>query len=176
MGCLIQDVSLSLDPEQQRDIAAWATKTAMVVDSTVASIRGLYYSKQDRHQLRLASAIPNRTIVWLGRFCMSSLLAKGNTLRGDCDGVKRVAHNCVVTIVVGHLAIQVFTVYPIAEYQNSALNFNPKPGFWDGLLLQTWPIVGKKNWPPPLTFTNDGGLLTVARLYDRWRIGKKIPV
>ena len=176
MGCLVQDVALTLDAQQQTDIAVWSTKVAMVFDSTVASIRPLYYSAEDRLQLRLSSAIPNRTTVWLGRFSLSSLLITGSTLRGDVDGVTGATHNCVTTIVVGHLAIQVFTIYPIPAYQKSPPAFSPKPGLWDGLLTQTWPIISKKNWPPPLTFTNDRGSLTIARLYDRWKMGRKTPV
>src|SRR5260370_37502798 len=104
-GCMGEDASLTLDTEQQRDIATWAAKIAIVVDSTVASIRGLYYSREDRHQLRSSSTVPPRTTILLGRFSGSSLLATGTTLRGDLNDEKGVTTNCVTAIVVGHLAI-----------------------------------------------------------------------
>ena len=175
VGCMVQDVSLTLDIEQQHDIAAWAAKIAAVVDSTVASIRGLYYSKDDRHQLRSASSIPSRTTVLLGRFSGSSLLATGTTLRGDLNGENGVTTNCVTTVVVGHLAIQVFTIHPVPKYRDHPFSFTPKPGPWNSLLTQVWPTISSVNWPPPLTFTN-GGPLSIARLQDRWRMGKRASV
>jgi hypothetical protein len=150
-------------------------KIAMVVDSTVASIRGLHYSRDERHQLRLSSTIPAHTTVLLGKFSGSGLLATGTTLRGDLNGEKGVTTNCVTAIVVGHLAIQVFTIHPIPKYHDHPFRFTPKPGPWNSLLVQAWPAISSKNWPPPSTFTN-GGLLSIARLQDRWRIGKKAPV
>ena len=175
VGCMVQDVSLTLDIEQQHAIAAWAVKIAMVIDSTVASIRGLYYSREDRHRLRSSSTVPPRTTILLGRFCRSSLLATGTTLRGDVNAEKGVTTNCVSTILVGHLAVQVFTIYPVPKYRDRPLGFTPKPGPWNSLLTQVWPTTSSKNWPPPLTFTN-GGPLSIARLQDRWRMGKKVPV
>jgi hypothetical protein len=50
----------------------------------------------------------------------------------------------------------------------------PKPGNWDKMLVQIWP-VGRHNvmWPAELTFTRTGPR-SIATLMDRWRMGQEV--
>jgi hypothetical protein len=170
IGSMLQDISIPLDNSQQNTIALWATKTAMVVESVTIANRALCYQQAEREQLRLASSIPVRTEIWLGRFSGSSLLAAGTDLWGNVDEASRATHNCLTTLLVGHLAIQVMSVHVVPEYCDRTITFTPKVGPWDRLLLQIWPINNILSWPPSLTFTN-GGTMSIARLHDRWKTG-----
>jgi hypothetical protein len=176
LGKMVRDLPLTLNPEEQASIAAWAVKVAMISDSTVASLRGLFYSEQERERLRVALEIPARTTVLFGRFELSSLLLDGSTLRGDQDAVRGVAHNCVTTIVVGHVALQVFTIHPIPEFADRPMRFTPRQGPWNRLVSQLWPSVAPAKWPPTFSFTNDRGMLSIGWLQSRWRMGEKVPV
>jgi len=57
LGSLIQDVSTPLDSAQQESIAVWIMKTAMVLDAVDTRTRTLFYTKEDRDKLRVASII-----------------------------------------------------------------------------------------------------------------------
>ncbi len=45
---------------------------------------------------------------------------------------------------------------------------------WDRLLVDSWPATGLTEWPPPLSFTNDGGPLSLPRLHGRWKTGEEV--
>jgi hypothetical protein len=178
VGCMVQDLSISLDAAQQQDIIAWATKIAMVGDATKASsAHGLFYSREDCHQLRIASKLPAHNYVLLGRFTGSGLDFEGSIFKAEIGG--KVASNvCTTTIVVGHLAAQVITSYHTPEYEDQDVPLTPKQGTpWDRLLVGIGGSSSStKVWPPELSFTNDRGALTIGRLQDRWRMGESVPI
>jgi hypothetical protein len=176
LGQMIQDSPIVLNPKDQTDIAVWAVKVAMVLEASTSTIRGLFYTERERQQLRLARTLPPRTTVLLGRFVLSSLLAEGTTLRANQDGMDVVAHNNVTAIVVGHAAIQVFTIHPIPEYEDRLLSFTPMQGPWNRLVVPIWPATSVTRWPLRHAFTNDKGMLSIGWLQGRWGIGQKVPV
>jgi hypothetical protein len=80
-----------------------------------------------------------------------------------------------VTIIVGHLVIQVVTMHvdPDAAAKGM-LDPQPKRGDWETTLTPIWPIeLQDVMWPPKVTFTN-GGKNQIAKLMDRWRIGNNV--
>jgi hypothetical protein len=79
-----------------------------------------------------------------------------------------VGHGLVTTIVVGHLAIQVFTVHVSPNYDDSNINLPIKLGPWDQLLSLIWPTDRVAQWPPPLTFSQRGDF-PIAALMGRWK-------
>lgn len=176
IGCLLQDISMSLDAAQQSSIAVWTLKTAMVLDSVNTRDRSLFYKRNACESLRLSFAIPSRTNIWIGRCSLSSLGAFGTDLWIDTPDTPRVAKGCATTIVVGHLAIQILAVHTPPECNDRPISeLAPKAGRWDDLLLHIWPAGTRAvTWPPPLTFTNSGSR-SIAHLMDRWRIGKTAP-
>src|ERR1700733_7033605 len=116
VGSLMQDVSIPLDSSQQRLVALWAVKTAMVVESVTRGTRDLAYTRTECERLRSASAIPERTSVWIGRYFGSQLGINGTDFWIDIsEKVRRIGHGWVTTIVVGHLAIQVVTIHMLPE-------------------------------------------------------------
>ena len=69
-----------LHPAQQAIVARWAVKTAMVFETTAPpppKSKGHFYPQDECEQLRLNSAIPPRTIVWLGQFSGVGLWESG---------------------------------------------------------------------------------------------------
>jgi len=174
VGSLMQDVSVCLDAAQQKDVSLWALKTAMVLEGTKSRSAAHCYQQADCEQLRLSSSIPARTRIWLGRFSGSGLLASGTDIWLNIGEVLRAAHRCITTTMVGHLAIQVLSDCIPARYDNETVQVGCKLGPWNELLIDVWPLAGSAMWPPALTFTNDGGPLSIIRLRDRWKIGKSV--
>jgi hypothetical protein len=173
LGPLMQDISIWLDSAQRSAISVWAMKTAMAVES-VRHDQRRFYSLTECEQLRLSSSIPDRTDIWIGRVSGSSIATVGTDFWINSDELLRIAHGLATTIVVGHLAIQILTVHPQAEYQTSRITFQTKRGPWNDLLTQVWPSQGNVEWPPNLTITQGAGPRSFARLVDRWRIGAAV--
>lgn len=180
IGNLMQDISLPLDTSQQVLLATWAVKTAMVLDSTNTRERSTFYTKSECEQLRLTSAIPAHTRVWIGRSALNGLHADGTevALNGP-DGASKIATGNASTFIVGHLALQVFAVHSLPEhkgkYADSVFDsVQSGPGPWNQLLVQIWPAHTRTvTWPPPLTFTGTGTRYHIGQLLYRWRIGKR---
>jgi hypothetical protein len=177
IGCLMQDISAPLDASQQGLLAAWSLKTAIVLDSVGTRNREFFYYKSECENLRLRSTIPGPTRVWVGRCSASSLALLGTDVWIDLPQASKVAKGTVATIVVGHLAVQVLVIHVLPEYKSSdktILAVAPKPGPWDASLLAIWPVEAQRvMWPPPVSFTaTNRSKISIARLRDRWRIGK----
>lgn len=173
IGSLMQDVAAPLDPSQQSLLSRWALKTAMVLDSTNTRARSLFYQRSECENLRLNSTIPDRTRVWIGRSSLNSLHADGTDVVIQAPDGTKIGLGNATTLIVGHLALQVFAVHPKPEYKNNPMNVAPRPGPWDDLLVQIWPAKTRSvSWPPPQTFT-DRGSRQIGHLLYRWRMGKR---
>jgi hypothetical protein len=174
IACLMQDISAPLDYSQQSWLAAWAMKTAMVLDSVNTRDRNLFYEKSECENLRLTCAVPPLTKIWVGRYSVrNSLGAFGTDLGIAMPDAPKAAKGCATTILVGHLAIQVLAVHVLPEYKDRASGeIAPKAGRWNDLLWGIWPIGGRPvTWPPPLSFVEHGPH-AIATLIGRWKIGK----
>ena len=176
IGCLLRDIAAPLNFEQQTFLAAWAVKTAMVLDS-VKNLESnpLFYEKTECIQMRLDHTIPARTRIWIGRSSLSSLGAYGTDVAIVSPELRKLGMGMATTIVVGHLAVQVFGMHIYAEHvAKNVEDVQPKPGNWANMLVPIWPIGPHSvMWPPQVTFTNSGQH-SIARLMDRWRIGKAV--
>jgi hypothetical protein len=173
LGSLMQGLSVPLDPSQQSLISTWAVKTAMVLDSTNTRARSLFYSRAECGSLRVNRTIPDRTRVWIGRSGLDGLLADGTivTIQKQ-DGVK-IAFGSPTTFVVGHVALQVFTIHPLAGFESLHIDPAPRPGQWEKLLVELWPTkTYSVNWPPLWTFTGNGIERHIGQLLFRWRMGQ----
>jgi hypothetical protein len=176
ISCLLQDVATPLDVEQQTSLSAWAVKTAMVLDSIKNQTASpLFYEKAECVNMRVSRAIPDRTRIWIGRLSVSSLGAYGTDLSIVSPDSVKLGVGMATTIVVGHLAVQVLAMHIYPEHvAKNVSDIQPKPGNWESMLVPIWPI-GRHSvmWPPQTTFTTSGQS-SIARLMDRWRIGKAV--
>jgi hypothetical protein len=107
ISCLMQDVAIPLDASQQSSLAAWSTKTAMVLDSVKGRKKSLYYERSECAKMRENHTIPARTRIWIGRSSLSSIGAFGTDLTVVLPDGLKVGVGCATTIIVGHLAVQV---------------------------------------------------------------------
>jgi hypothetical protein len=180
MGPLIDDGSRFLDMPQLWSIAVWSLKTAMVMDSTTASVAPLFYTQEERDNLMESSTIPFRTLVWLGRFLgrsdigasMSSIKA---TLDSDPTAPRIPAR--ITTFLLNCLVIQVMTAHPTAEHIHRTIRIRPAEGPWDDLVIPCWPTVGHNlYWPPALAFNFGHTLIGWQRFADRYNLGVNVPI
>jgi hypothetical protein len=176
IGCLFQDLATPMDVEQQTSLSAWSVKTVMVLDSVKNQITNpLFYEKIECVNMRVSRTIPDRTRIWIGRSSVSALGAYGTDLAFVSPDSLKLGVGMATTIVVGYLAVQVLTMHIYAEHvAKNVEDIQPKPGNWDNMLVPIWPI-GRHSvmWPPQITFINSGQR-SIARLMDRWRIGKAV--
>jgi hypothetical protein len=179
LGAMIVDKSMFLDSLQQWTIAAWAVKTAMVLDAAIRPISGrsfTFYSETECQNIRESWAIPVRTMIWLGRFLggdglgawSSELLA---TFPDD-DGKYPMRAS---TFVMGSLAIQVLSARAPAKYNHAAVRINPTQGPWDEIVVTAWPSIRRIYWPPILAFNESDTIIDIRKFPARWRQGIERP-
>ncbi len=152
IGNMFADLSIPLDESQQTLLAAWTVKTAMVVDSVQGrDPKRRFYRRDECVSMRLHRAIPPRTRIWIGRSTLSSLSAIGTLVGAFNPDRPEKMPGMVVNIVVGHLAIQIFS-FRVEPEDPAIRDPEPKPGNWDSMLMQVWPTRRTSaTWPPPVT-------------------------
>jgi hypothetical protein len=167
----MQDVAFTMDGLQQYTIAKWAVKMAIVTEFTSRAHRSLFYKQPEREQLRVASDIPNRTTVWVGRYRFPDHLGTWGT---DAWTVDRNIQAYVNTVLVGHLVIQTLTLRDALERdQQIVINTAPGPRPWDEMLTQIWPTVQSAHWPARHSF-EDNADFSVFRLIRRYSYGQNV--
>jgi hypothetical protein len=154
MGGLINDLAMELDAEQQRLLALWAVKTAMVIEGVKQAKNG-FYTPEERNAFRQTLIPPTQTAVWVGR-CIQS-----NNLHGEArklhvsnpTATNPLEDGCATTFVIGRLVMQV-------------LSIKLKP---DTKLVQVWPVEKQRvGWPPPESFTELN--------YELWDLRRRFAV
>jgi len=176
IGPLMDDISAFLNKSDQWTISAWAVKTAMVLDSTTMGVKPLFYTQQERDDMRLSSKIPPRTFVWLARYLGRNTIACGS-LETKHRGPLGLYHGRISTFIVGSLALQVMTVHlPIAEDRRGPIRIDPIPGPWDEILVTSWPAMWRIYWPPILAFDDSNTIIHRDVLADRWQGGDEVPL
>jgi hypothetical protein len=111
MGGLVNDISMRLDEEQQRLLARWAAKTAMVIEG-VKQEKNNFYSAEQRNTFRTTLIPPEETAVWLGR-CAQSNLLHGEARKLHVSNQRPtnpLEDGCATTFVTGRLVMQVLSV------------------------------------------------------------------
>jgi hypothetical protein len=173
---MFSDLTVPLDETQQKIVTAWTVKMAMVVDSVQGrNPANRFYTRDECVNMRLNRAVPERTRIWIGRSALSPLSAIGTHIGVFTPKIPAKTPGMVVNIVVGHLAIQIFTLHVHPEHNDQDVEDpQPKPGHWENMLVPIWPITLQNvTWLPKVTFTN-GGKNSIATLLDRWRIGNNV--
>lgn len=176
IGCMFDDLTIPLDRQQQTLLSNWAVKTAMVLDSMKnPQSNPRFYLKSDCVIFRERRIIPDRVRIWIGQYSMSALGAYGTDVAVVFPDQSKVGIGTATTIVIGHLAVQVFAMRLKPEHGDKEFEVQPKAGDWDNMVVPTWPITRESvTWPPKVTFTSKGPG-SIATLMDRWRIGQRVP-
>ncbi len=168
MGSLVNDISMPLDEEQQRLLARWATKTAMVIEG-VKQEKNNFYTAAQRSEFRTTLIPPLETAVWLGRCSQSNNLhGEARKLRvSNPTATNPLEDGCATTFVTGRLVMQVLSVKRRPDAMYGSLRLRIRSGPWESKLVQVWPIEKQRvDWPPPQSFSDlDDGLLNLRRRF-----------
>jgi len=174
MLAMMNDKPTVLEPKQQKLLTRWAILKAMVLDGSSKS-RIPFFSESERIGMKPPSrSIPVGTLAWIGRLSVKTFHAGLTDTFGKIGNVPKAFHCCVVTIIVGHLAIQVVTMHVLPMFATMRIRPVDNPGAWDVNLLDIWPVFGEKCWPPRFSFALKGPTHHIAGLINRWKIGTDI--
>jgi len=174
MLAMMNDRPTILEPHEQKLLARWAILKAMVLDGSRRYER--FYNESERFAMKPPlRALPISTVVWIGRLSIKAFHAGLTDSFGQINGIPKAFRNCIVTIIVGHLVIQVVTMHVLAPFVTSRLPLQYKAGEWDVNLLEIWPVFGAKSWPPAFSFVPKGRTPHhIAGLINRWKVGDDI--
>jgi hypothetical protein len=170
---MINDDPCGLTKRDQEKLSRWAMLKAMVLDYCNPK-RALFYTQTERESLKNSSSgIPDRTLVWMGRFSRKGFHVGGTDTLGEIEEIPKAGHGCVTTIVVGHLVMQVLTFHVIGQFASQQVNIGCKMGNWRSNLLDIWPSTSLLRWPPDILFTERGSD-SIVTLINRWKIGEDV--
>jgi hypothetical protein len=157
---LIDDRLDALDLKSKESIAAWVVKTAMVLESALP-LSEWFFTDQERERLRIDELLPHWTSVWIAKCVEHSGLYSACKRLRDTESVRDgTVTASVTTMAFGSLAIQTRTLrVPSRVPPNTRVTVAERPGPWDELTLQVWPIfIEQVSWPSGMVFRGEGGL------------------
>ena len=154
MGCLVNDLSIPLSPDDQQALAFWCCKTAMVIEGAKQD-KNKFYTADARRNLRSLAAMPSDTLVWVGRCAQSYLLhaeARMLHVRRQMPNIQ-VRDGCSTTFVMKRLILQMLSVHRADGAGGGNLKVEIQGGDWNRSLVQVWPCAYKDvSWPPTQSF------------------------
>ncbi len=176
VGSMMQDLSITLDRDQQRTVATWCIKMAFLTDWTrIGGRQKRFYTRDETLSIAADLSIPPRTRIWIGHIMTSHLSTDGHDFELLLASTRtRIGISSTVTIVVGHFVAQIVTDHVVTDHSDLNPEMKPGQGPWDSKLIQIWPIEKEwVTWPPRASFTN-GGREGIGYLLRRWRTGKQV--
>jgi hypothetical protein len=152
---LIMDYTAEISSQQQLIISVWAVKCAMVFDC-LESPR--FFQPIDTNHLFHEQTPPSSIFsVWLGRCSTFTAFTDGKRLYGFDAHTGRPQKGHVLTMIFGHLIIQVLAIqrYPSQSFDSiPRLTLDSVPGPWK--LAHVWPPELKPiSWPLAASFSGD---------------------
>ena len=159
MGPMIEDLSFTLDRQNQQNLAEWAVKCAMCNDTV--DVHPRFFTEAECRTFKEKRTIPDRTLVFAARFTGRSLDSHGvdfTLIEPKTNELLVRAH--VYNVMVGHVVLQVLSWHPEPPHKDKIIRFRVADGPWDKLTIQIWPTEEKSvSWPPPLSL-NTGASAT----------------
>lgn len=159
---LISSLDLQLiNLKRQRQIALWATKTAMIADQT--QVQPLLPRKQ-LARMRTHQAIPGTTRVWIGASEEMEPLVTSNTVRIELENLDDPEApwpaGFFAPMKIGHLCLYVY--FPAAHVVVQ------HPAIYHTMLARIWPRrQSDLPWPPPVRPRDSESFERLAD--DLWR-------
>ena len=129
MGGLVNDITMTLDDEQQRLSALWAVKTAMVIEREKRA-KNSFYSPEQRSALRETLIPPVQSAVWLGR-CIQSNNVHGEARKlqvSNPTATNPLEDGCATTFVTGRLVMQVLSIKRKPNASDGSLRLQMRSG------------------------------------------------
>jgi hypothetical protein len=153
MGPMIEDLSFSLDRQNQQNLAEWAVKCAMCNDTV--DVHPRFFTDAECHAFKQKRTIPDRTLVFAARFTGRSLDSNGvdfTLIEPRTETLLVRGH--VYNVMVGHVVLQVLSWHPEPQHKDKIIRIRAADGPWDKLAVQIWSIENKSvNWPPPMSLS-----------------------
>lgn len=172
IGNMMQDIALPLNGLHQYHIATWAVKMSMIGDFLARSHRPMFFNQAERVQLRVATDLPERTTVWIGRHNFPDHIGFWGTNSWSLD---KTVHAFITTVLVGHLVVQAVTLQCTGKWDGTEMTVNsvagPRP--WPEMLTDIWPNKVSAQWPPQFSFGNEGQF-SLLRLVRRYSYGENV--
>jgi hypothetical protein len=157
---LIDDRLDALHLKSMQSIAAWAVKTAMVLESALPPPEW-FFTDQERERLRIDELLPRWTSVWIAK-CVehSGMYSACKRLRGTESVRDGSVTASVTTMAFGSLAIQTRTLRVRSGVPpNPTVTVAERSGPWDQLTLQVWPVhLEQVFWRAGMRFRGEAGL------------------
>jgi hypothetical protein len=156
---LLDDGRQIVAADQQRTLATWAIKSAMVQEA-LRREQPWVYTPEERSQLRQASLHPPGTKVWIakcinlpGPCCAASDLFSKAPPSADQE------RGYVTTMAFGSLAVQVLSFrLPYVIPESVDITTDVRPGPWRSTAAQIWPSLWPQvPWPPPIGLLGEEG-------------------
>lgn len=155
---ILDDRMNLINSSSQAHIAVWAVKTAMVLEALYPD-REWFYTSDQRRGLRILSAIPERTSIWIAK-CVDqpNIYSAAKDMR-TAPG-KNEVHAYVTTMAFGSLAIQVMTMRAHTNLsKGTKIIYDVNEGPREEVLMQVWPIMPNlQQWPPSQGLAGELGL------------------
>jgi hypothetical protein len=138
-----------IDSRGQLILSTWTAKCSMILDCVHG--HGRFYESVDTGHLFREKTPPASTFgVWIGRCSTFLGWTEGETMRGIDLMSRRPKKGNVLTMVFGHLVVQILAVRRTpAQHLKPILDFrlDAVPGAWD--VAQVWPLdLRPIAWPP----------------------------
>lgn len=158
---LMEDTAGPITPSEQRTIAAWMLKTAMVFEALRVSGSPWFYTFEERARMRNTRGLPSRTRVWIakcvdlpGAYCTGSDLSETNGVTSN------EARAYLTTMGIGNLALQALTLrLPEDVPDSTRITTGVRSGPWNECTISVWPEAQvDPRWPPRLGFRGEQGL------------------
>jgi hypothetical protein len=169
LGPMIEDLSFSLDIQNQRNLSEWALKCAMINDAV--DLHPRFFTEAESFAFKLKRRIPDRTLVFAARFTGRSLDSNGvdfTLTEPESGGLLVRAH--VYNVMVGHVVLQVLSWHPEPSHEKKIIRFQSLDGPWDQLAIQVWPIEKKSvTWPPPVSLSTVFGVTHYGYFRTRFK-------
>jgi hypothetical protein len=169
LGPMIEDLSFTLDRQNQQTLSEWAVKCAMCSDTV--DVHPRFFTEAECYAFKQKRTIPDRTLVFAARFTGRSLDSNGVdfTLIEPVSGDLLVRGH-VYNVMVGHAVLQVLSWHPEPQHKDKIIRVRASDGPWDKLSFQIWPIEKKAvSWPPPMSLSTVVGVTHYGHFRTRFK-------
>jgi len=150
----------------QAHIAVWAIKTAMTLEA-LNYHREWFYTNDQRRVLRIVSAIPEGTSIWIAKCVNQANIYSTAKDLWTAPGHDE-AHAYVTTMAFGSLALQVMSLRPHMNLlTGTPITYHVSEGPWNQVLMQVWPLMSNsQQWPLNQGLSGDWGLEVLANRFN----------
>jgi hypothetical protein len=169
---LLADLVVTLGVDEQRVLARWGLKTAMVFASIVDSPA---FAPAERQAMVSSDSLPLTGIsVWIGRQSVSNeLYFSGRRLLNPVPfdpaqkELSELVDGFAATFGFGRVVLQFLRLRRREGAAGRHHTLHIQPGPWHRALAEVWPVrPSGARWPPPLSFSETG--VTLDELAHRF--------